>query len=310
MLSILIICTLGLNTEGLNPIVYHCETVPYVDGVPYRGGGARGDGWDGPGQGSTTIYFHVENTSADLASGQRSAVLFSLATWASFVQIHFVEIAASNWDRSIDFRFATGDHCAIEPDECGDPDCPFDGPGQVIAHAGFPPGVNSECVDPMEETWAGNVHFDDDEFFETDNAGSGISMTLISAHEIGHALGLTHNEGGGGPHIMRPTFSDTDGMQGPSGDDISFLQSLYASGIGSMTTLEDSGIWVNGTWNGPENGLPGNPFNSIEEGVAGLPPFNDGVTIHVLGGLYAGSLTISEPCTITAEFSTAYIGLE
>jgi len=288
----------------------YCDSEPYINGVLYRGGGLVGDGWDGPGLNATTLFFHIENASGDLGAGQRSAIMLALATWASYVQIDFVEIGAPNFEHSIDFRFATGDHCAVEPDECGDADCPFDGPEGVIAHAGFPPGVNSLCVDPMAETWAGNVHFDDDDHYETDDDGPGFSMTFVAAHEIGHALGLTHNEGGGGPHIMRPSINSSEGMQAPSADDIAFLRSGYAAGFGSVTTLEDSGIWVNGTWNGPENGLPGNPFNSVDEGVEALPPFNDGVTIHVLGGLYPGSVTIDRPCTITSEFSTAFIGLK
>ncbi len=274
-----------------------------------RGGGMNGHGWDGEGTNSATIYFHIENTTNDMsAQEQRSAYIFALVTWASYVDIDFVEIAAPNWDQSIDFRYAVGDHCAIEGDECGDPDCPFDGAGGVLAHAGFPPGAPSQCVDPMSETWAGNVHFDDDDMFEQDDAGAGFSLMLIAAHEIGHALGLVHDTGSGGPHIMRPTINTDDGMQAPSSSDIANLRSGYAAGVGSVTKLEDSGIWVNSAWLGPENGTAGNPFDTVAEGVGGLPPGNDGITIHVLGGYYPESLTISTPCTITSEFSTAYIG--
>lgn len=273
------------------------------------GGGMINSGWDGDGQNSTTLYFHIENTSGDLtALEQRSAYIFALATWASVVQIDFVEIAAPNWNRSIDLRYARGNHCSIESDECGDPDCPFDGAGGVIAHAGFPPGANSMCVNPMSETWAGNVHFDDDDFFEQDNAGPGFSLTFVAAHEIGHALGLTHDAGPNGPHIMRATVSGNDGMQAPSASDIAHLRSGYAAGIGSVVTLEDSGIWVNSAWSGPENGLAGNPFDTVREAIGGLPPGNDGITIHVLGGLYPEAVTISVPCTITSEFGIAYIG--
>lgn len=286
--------------------VWTCPTEP-----PYvlRGGGMINDGWDGPGQNSTTLLFYVENYSNDLAAAdQRSAYIFALATWASVAQIHFVEIAAPNWNRAIDFRFATGNHCNVEPDECGDPDCAFDGPGNVLAHAGFPPGAASQCVDPMEETWAGNVHFDDAEFYELDNAGPGGSLMLTATHEIGHAIGLTHDTGGGGPHIMRPTISGTDGWQPPSASDTAHLRSGYAAGVGSVTTLEDSGIWVNNAYDFDENGRPGDPFDTIPEAVNALPPGNGGITIHVIGGLYPGPLTVAVPCTITAELNTAFIG--
>lgn len=289
------------------PEIGFCPTEP--TGPTFRGGGMAGDGWDGRGQNSATIYFHIENVTGDLTpEAQRAAYLTALATWAGVVEIHFVEIAVRNWHRAIDFRYAVLDHCAVESDECGDPDCPFDGRGGVLAHAGFPPGVSSRCVDPMAETWAGNVHFDDHDLYEMDDAGAGFSLTLIAAHEVGHSIGLTHDTGSGGPHIMRPIFSDNDGMHAPSASDISNLRSGYRAGVGSVTTLEDTGIWVNSAWGGEENGMPGNPFDTVAEGVAGLPPGNEGVVIHVLGGLYPETLTISTPCTITAEVSTAYIG--
>ena len=286
----------------------YCPTEPV--GWIGRDGGMAGDGWDGEGANATTIYFHIENTSNDLtAREQRLAYITALQTWADIVQIDFVEIGVPNWNRAIDLRYAVGDHCAIESDECGDPDCPFDGPGGTIAHAGFPPGVNSQCVDPMTETWAGNVHFDDDDLFEQDNAGNdGYSLTLIAAHEIGHAIGLTHDTGPGGPHIMRPNFGWNDGMHDPSASDIANLRSGYAAGTGDVATFEEEGIWVNSAYYGHELGIAGYPFNTIAEGITALPPGNDGITLNVLGGLYPETLTISTPCTITAIGQPAYIG--
>ncbi|MEZ6243286.1 MAG: matrixin family metalloprotease [Phycisphaerales bacterium] len=287
--------------------VWHCETEPF--GIIVRGGGMINDGWDGPGANTTTLYWFIENYSPDLPAGQqRAAYILAMAAWASVVRITFVEIAAPNHNRSIDLRFASGDHCAIEADECGDPDCPFDGPTGVLAHAAFPIGGQGTCGPASTESRAGNVHFDEAELWEQDNAGSGISLTLIAAHEIGHALGLLHDTGPGGPHIMRPLFNGGEGMQNPSASDIGHLRSGYAAGVGSVITLESSGIWVNSAWLGPEFGTPGEPFDTIGEGVNALPPQNGGITIHVLGGLYPGAVTISQPCTITSEFSTAFIG--
>jgi len=312
--------TLGVVEEGAlperaghaaPPHIPHwtCETEPF--GIVFRGGGMINDGWDGAGANPTTIYWHIENYSTDLPpEQQRNAYILALATWAAFVRIDFVEIAAPNRNRAFDFRWAMGDHCAVESGECGDADCPFDGAGGVLAHAAFPIGGNGTCGPASAESRAGNVHFDEADFYEFDNSDpfNGASLLLIAAHEIGHSLGLLHDTGPGGPHIMRPSFNAGQGMQNPSASDIGHLQSGYASGVGSVTTLEASGIWVNSSWLGFEAGIPGEPFDTVGEAVAALPPNNTGITIHVLGGLYPGPLIIAEPCTITAEFSTAFIG--
>ncbi|MEZ6244062.1 MAG: matrixin family metalloprotease [Phycisphaerales bacterium] len=289
-------------------LIGHCPSEAYINGVQVRGGGMAGDGWDGSGQNATTLFFCIENTTSDLGEMQRTACKLALVTWTSYVQIHFIEVAAPNFNRSIDFRFATGNHCAIEGGECGDPDCPFDGPGGTIAHAGYPPGVSSECVDPMLETWAGNVHFDDDELFEFDDAGPGYSLWLVATHESGHALGLTHDTGPGGPHIMAPTISQNDGFFTPSQSHIQHIQSGYAAGVGSIRTLEDTGIWVDSSWGGAEGGIPEYPFDTVAEGVNGIPAFIDEMTIHVVAGSYPGPVTIGRPCFVTSEMCVASIG--
>ncbi len=301
----------GAAESGPPLRVYQCDTEPF--GMVARGGGMINDGWDGEGANPTTIYWHIENYSTDMPpEQQRTAYILALATWASVVRIDFVEIAAPNRNRSFDMRWATGDHCAIESGECGDSDCPFDGPGGTLAHAAFPIGGNGTCGPASTESRAGNVHYDEADFYEFDNADSfnGVSLLLIAAHEIGHSLGLLHDTGPGGPHIMRPTFNVDHPMQNPSASDIAHIQSGYAAGVGSVVTLEDNGIWVNSAWPGIETGLPGEPFDAIGDAVSALPPNHNGITIHVLGGLYRETLTIDQPCTITAEFSTAFIGVD
>ena len=285
-----------------------CGMAPWGDGASQRGVGMIGNGWDGEGQNSTTIYFRVENASPFLGPSQRQVFLEALSAWAEVVQIHFVELAFSNSARSIDFLWADGDHCDLEPDECGEDLCGFNGMEfGAIAHGFYPPGIDNLCGGPSTESRAGNVHFDEDESFSTNPNNSGYSLKLTAAHMIGHALGLQDNDLMGDHDVMGPIewnenfikISQTDALQ---------IQAGYAAGTGSVTTLESSGIWVNGAWLGPETGMPGCPFDTLQEGVAGLPPHHTGVTIHVLGGLYPGSITISEPCTIMSELGTAFIG--
>jgi hypothetical protein len=292
------------------PIEHHCPVDVVIDGgIAGGNGGMAGSGWDGGGQGAATIFFHVEGVTADFTAGQRSALLTGLQTWANIVQIDFVETPLPNLDQSIDFRFASGNHCAIEADECGDNDCPFDGAGGTLAHAGFPPGVNSACVNPMAESWAGNVHFDEAETWEQDNAGGSgpFSLTLIACHEIGHAIGLTHDTTGGGD-VMRPSFASTDSFNGLSGDDIANIRGGYAAGVGSVTTLEDTGIWVNGSWAGLERGTFALPFDTVTEAANGVPPLTTGVVVHILPGNYYDRPRITQAMILRAEPGGVVIG--
>ncbi|MEZ6243285.1 MAG: matrixin family metalloprotease [Phycisphaerales bacterium] len=275
---------------------------------PGRGSGMIGDGWDGPGQNAVTIYFHMDNATNALGPSQRQVLLDALAAWAGVVQIHFVELAVQNASRSIDFLWATGDHCALEPHECGNDLCWFNGPEfGAIAHAFYPPGISNICGGVSVEPTAGNVHFDAQESFFTDPSSGGYSLMLTAVHNIGHALGLQDSENPGDHDVMGPIewneqfikISQTDALQ---------IQQGYSAGVGSVTPLEVSGVWVNGNWNGQELGTPGSPFNTLEEGVAGVPPFGGGVVVHVQAGLYPGGHVVATPCVIQSEFGTAYIG--
>jgi len=275
-------------------------------------GGMVTPGWDGDGQHATTLSFHIENASPwGTQAGQRTAMLAGLRVWADLVQVHFVESAIPNRARSIDFRWEEGAHCDNEPGECGDQDCVFDGDGGRFYHAAYPPGGDSFCGGVATESMAGNIHFDVDDRFQENVGMNGISLALTAAHGVGHALGLRHDTVND-PNAYRSIMDNRDlrdrGLNPPSQNDIFFIREGYAAGQGSVTTLEDIGVWVNGSWQGPELGTPGSPFDTVAEGVGGVPPFAPNVVVHLLGGVYPENITISKPCIITADFSTAFIG--
>lgn len=267
-----------------------------------------GDGWDGTGEGAVTVFWHVDGTTPDFGAGQRTALINGMQAWANVVQITFQEVAVPNASVSVDWDFLVGDHSATEPQEAGDPQCPFDGAGGVLAHAGFPPGVNSTCINPMPESFAGNVHFDEAEGWEQDNAsGAGpFSVTLTACHEVGHGIGLTHS---GGADVMRPSQNSTDGFVGLTANDVANIQAGYAAGAGAVITLNATGVWVDGAFGGTELGIPGQPVNTVNEGVAGVPPFTTGVAVHIQAGSYPETVTINRNMILQGENGVVTIGL-
>ena len=84
----------------------------------------------------------------------------------------------------IEIRFESGEH--------GDGDA-FDKSGGTLAHAFF----------PQQGRASGDIHFDDDEFW-TLGSFSGINLTQVAVHEIGHSLGLQHTNVRGA--IMFPSY--------------------------------------------------------------------------------------------------------
>lgn len=94
---------------------------------------------------------------------------------------------------------------------------PFDGQGNVLAHAYFPPD--------------GRIHFDDDERYSEFGRSTGWwfkkkhswGLLWVAVHEIGHALGLRHSNVKGS--VMWPTASK--GTPKLHQDDIKGIRSLY-----------------------------------------------------------------------------------
>lgn len=302
------------SAEPTGPVVptFTCPTESAPGVVIHRSPLARGGGlladWDGPGQNATTLYWHVEGSSPDFSAGQRAALIAALQAWADAAEIAFIEVPVPNLNRAIDYDFLVGDHGATEPAEAGDPDCPFAGPGGVLAHAGFPPGANSTCVNPMGESFAGNVHFDEAETWEQDTgSATAFSLTLIACHEVGHAIGLVHDNSGGGD-VMRPTFSAADGFLGLSDDDIANLQGGYSSDPGFVITLNETGVWVDSDAVAPEYGTSVRPFDTVAEGANGVPPLSTDIVVHIDAGSYPGAVTITQNMILQAENGVVTIG--
>lgn len=152
------------------------------------------------------ITFSLENGTSDIPDndviiGLRQA----LSLWQEFANLIFVEVCNSD-EADIIFNWAIGDH------GCG---FPFDGPGNILAHAFYPGSL-----------FAGEIHFDDDEMWTLStrtNSNQPIDLITIAAHEIGHALGLKHSTVYSA--VMHSIYSRS--KRNLDQDDINGIRSIY-----------------------------------------------------------------------------------
>uniref|UniRef100_A0A182XXK7 dolichyl-P-Glc:Glc1Man9GlcNAc2-PP-dolichol alpha-1,3-glucosyltransferase n=1 Tax=Anopheles stephensi TaxID=30069 RepID=A0A182XXK7_ANOST len=95
--------------------------------------------------------------------------------WSKYSKLRFVRV----YDPSADIivGFGSGHH--------GD-NYPFDGPGNVLAHAFYPYEMNA---------YGGDVHFDEDENWKENSThlSEGVDFYSVAIHELGHSLGLAHS---------------------------------------------------------------------------------------------------------------------
>ncbi len=162
----------------------------------------RGCQYDG-----NNLTYAFENSSADLPDEQaRNLVRVAFEEWSSVSPLRFTEVLPAQ-----NPTFTIGWHSGVH----GDSDA-FDGPGNVIAHAFFPP--------PCGGVHAGKMHFDEDEIF-TASAASGLNLQAVALHEIGHLLGLGHSDDTNA--IMFPTYSSS--RLNLAEDDIAGIQAIYGA---------------------------------------------------------------------------------
>ncbi|HSH02823.1 MAG TPA: matrixin family metalloprotease [Anaerolineae bacterium] len=154
------------------------------------------------------ISFFFENDTDKLSSDEaRNIVRQAFALWAQAAPLTFSEASSAN-QADILISWAEGNH--------GDGD-PFDGPGDVLAHAEFPnPFVNRQQV---------ILHFDDSENWVNNTQASRRSVDLftVAVHEIGHTLGLGHSRDPNA--IMFASYGGPARQLSP--DDIAGVQRIY-----------------------------------------------------------------------------------
>jgi hypothetical protein len=154
--------------------------------------------------GKTNIsYFFINGTDQLDGSTEEELVRAAFSLWSNETALTFTEVTVSS-QADIVIGWAPGDH--------GDGD-PFDGPGDVLAHASYPNPYTDRQV---------FLHFDDDERW-VDSETRNVDLLTVAAHEIGHTLGLDHSDDP--KALMYASYSGPRRFLGT--DDIAGIQSLY-----------------------------------------------------------------------------------
>jgi hypothetical protein len=141
----------------------------------------------------------------------------AFAAWQAVSNIQFVQVADNGV--AFDAAGATGDirigtHA-------------FDGPSGVLAHAYFPP--------PNGTSSAGDLHFDKAENWKCNT--SGIDIGVVALHEIGHSLGLNH-ENTNTVAVMDPYYNPS--LTGLQADDINGATAIYGAASLSSPPVNDN----------------------------------------------------------------------
>lgn len=154
--------------------------------------------------GKTNLTYYFSNGTGKINGEiERDLVRSAFALWADETPLTFNEVTDPA-RADILIGWAEGDH--------GDGD-PFDGPGDVLAHASYP--------NPYQERQV-FLHFDDAERW-VDSETQNVDLLTVAAHEIGHTLGLDHSSDQNA--LMYPSYSGPRRFLGQ--DDIAGVQSLY-----------------------------------------------------------------------------------
>ena len=154
--------------------------------------------------GKTDItYYFINGTEKISGNTEQDLVRAAFALWTDETPLTFTETNDLDF-ADILIGWAEGNH--------GDGD-PFDGPGDVLAHASYP--------NPYEDRQV-FLHFDNAERW-VNSESQNVDLLTVAAHEIGHNLGFDHRNDLDA--LMYPSYLGPHRFLGE--DDIAGAQALY-----------------------------------------------------------------------------------
>uniref|UniRef100_A0A146KPQ8 Matrix metalloproteinase-25 n=3 Tax=Lygus hesperus TaxID=30085 RepID=A0A146KPQ8_LYGHE len=156
------------------------------------------------------LKFYISSWSQSLSQSEVVGELErTLKIWGQYGNLQFSRTTDPR-EAEISVGFYRGQH--------GDTN-PFDGRGNVLAHAFFPDSRDGRGL-------AGDVHFDDDESWSVGRANDPmtdtVDFTSVALHELGHSLGLHHSPVQGS--VMNPYYR---GKSILGDDDVQAMYELY-----------------------------------------------------------------------------------
>jgi len=199
---------------------------------------ASGDKWPqpgGPGSSITVTYSYSNLTSlVSLTNSEiKTAVKESLGLWAGYAPLNFLEVKDSG-------PLPTSSHLSYSA--INHPDIRFGKHyiiGEALAHTLSPDGSGL----------GGDVHFNSSKLWDINPNFTFLRGDFLetTAHEIGHSLGLGHEEINDA--IMNPRAANRFDGFGTSyllPDDISGIRDIYGRGRGSVDQLDFkvSNVWA------------------------------------------------------------------
>lgn len=150
-------------------------------------------------------YYFINGTDKIAGDAEKELVRAAFGLWAEKTPLTFTE-TTNRAAADILIGWGSGEH--------GDGD-PFDGPGNVLAHASYPNPYSDRKV---------FLHFDDDERW-VDSDSRDVDLLTVAAHEIGHNLGFDHSDDPNA--LMFPSYMGPHRFLGD--DDVAGVQQVYGA---------------------------------------------------------------------------------